>query len=734
MAENQEEQIRERIGKKPPVEIRTMKKDVARLRLLESEEERKKIVTMQSGETPLEEQRERTQIEFKKREESFGEKVRKIGLFSRLKKEGSSLEPKIVSRPKPTIRASEEGGPSSPVFFRRKPFSEKASPDLESETFKPTETFGAKISQAPQEQKKALPPLFFQTLEQEGVAEEKAKIVFPPRSQPKPQPIPQPRPKLQPQPQTQAKPLPPEPTLVSVSSALEGRDLEKRRVELLKKKSEIGKILSLIKSEEESVETKIHLIEEEENTTDTEDRQAIEKTRRHLEKKRNETEERRWKEERELATMEKELKELDLNLDRLKLKENAGFGEAAETLPKQKKNERPGQQLPQGSPKKKIWPFGKTTAPQAITPSAKTQTQAAAPSFNPAPASPLSQPTQKLGGDERLAEAKRRLELLREDEKKSLLEQDPKIEKEMDAFRQRLKENEKKPPFLKKKVSSPEEAEEMFEGRVEVLRPLPQKPSTKQRQRRRLISFVLIVLPLILGVAGLSYWFLKYAKATDFKMLIVRLTHKETGNQQNQEITPPEALIAVSETKVIEISSEENLNDVLTLALKENFSSNQFTRIVFRNKGETTFLGLADFLNNLGVIVPSEIKENLEKDFTLFVYPLSNPLFSTTTNKNRLGLIAKIKEGKNLSDPLLLWEVTMESDTEKFFLALGKTEPITGRTFEQTTYKGAIFRYLSFPQEDFGICWAIVNNYFVFSSSGEATIKVIDKIKTSANQ
>ena len=71
----------------------------------------------------------------------------------------------------------------------------------------------------------------------------------------------------------------------------------------------------------------------------------------------------------------------------------------------------------------------------------------------------------------------------------------------------------------------------------------------------------------------------------------------------------------------------------------------------------------------------------------------------------------------------------MEKDLEPVSALLGKTGPSLTPAFREAAYKDTVFRYLSFPPENLGICWTLVDNYFILTFSGESMIKTIDKIK-----
>ncbi|MDD2696811.1 MAG: glycoside hydrolase family 3 N-terminal domain-containing protein, partial [Candidatus Pacebacteria bacterium] len=107
-------------------------------------------------------------------------------------------------------------------------------------------------------------------------------------------------------------------------------------------------------------------------------------------------------------------------------------------------------------------------------------------------------------------------------------------------------------------------------------------------------------------------------------------------------------------------------------------------------------------------------------DFTLLIFP---------GQKNNLGFVAKVTETQNLLSSLVSWETTMENDTDKLFAILGKEGPALSSSFKTSFYQGVGFRYLTISREDFGICYAWFDDYFVLTSSFDSMKKTIDAVK-----
>lgn len=201
-----------------------------------------------------------------------------------------------------------------------------------------------------------------------------------------------------------------------------------------------------------------------------------------------------------------------------------------------------------------------------------------------------------------------------------------------------------------------------------------------------------------------------------------------------EELPPPQvppSPVAMDNEQFMQISNLQELPVTFNQAIQQFFGENKFTRIVVHNIQDNTLLSLPQFFQAFQIASPPDFLEKLSPDFTLFVY--------SSIITNRVGFIAKIENIDGFENLVRTWEQTMETDTAYLFSILGRREPAKDKTFRSATYKGRVFRYVSFPTINFGIVWGIFEittqtgekqNYFVFTSSGESMMRTIDKIIT----
>ena len=242
----------------------------------------------------------------------------------------------------------------------------------------------------------------------------------------------------------------------------------------------------------------------------------------------------------------------------------------------------------------------------------------------------------------------------------------------------------------------------------------PQKPSLFEKVWIRIVVLLLVLTNLAI-IATFWYWYLVVREKTP------QIPPAPPPMQPLiEEILPSPALISTSITRTLEVAGSAELADLISQISKEDFGQNRFIRILIKNTATNQFLGLKEFFEALEVKTPEGFYNKINNDFTLFVY--------SSQGRNRLGFVAQIIEG-DLSDLLNSWEPTMEKDLEKLFSALGKTKGASIPGFKTAGYKNESFRYLSFSPDHFGIVWARISNYLIFTSSGESMMKIIDKLK-----
>jgi len=480
------------------------------------------------------------------------------------------------------------------------------------------------------------------------------------------------------------------------------KTIENKKNELTGQKNKIEDGLEEILAKEQTTEEMIRNIErKEKEALNPVEQKKIEKSRWKIEDDRKALEGKRWKleqeekdfsielkktekEKQEILRKEKPLKERLIEIDRL-LK-----------ISPPEEEKLPAAELPEEEEKKKE----------------KETVEIQKPKFNEEKTN-QAEKTKKGGEEERkkIIEEEIRKRVTKEAERRQ--EENLWTEKKIFFGRSRLRADETKFP-----PESPETEKRITET---IIPKPPEKPSFAQKLFvRTLIS------AFVLSLAGLAYLFFVMQKDKTPEEPIVLPSLEEKAEEKTPgkpEITIPDALISTNTTETAEITDISEIPTLLSQILGKTFGKEEYARILFKNTDKNEIVGLREFFAATATEIPEEILEKLDDNFTLFAY--------SNEGVNRLGFIAKIKE-ENLADSMLSWESTMEKDTENLFEILGKEGSAAPVVFKETTYQNNVFRYASFPSNNFGICWAIIKDKLVLTTSGGSMIKTIDKLTKEA--
>jgi hypothetical protein len=283
---------------------------------------------------------------------------------------------------------------------------------------------------------------------------------------------------------------------------------------------------------------------------------------------------------------------------------------------------------------------------------------------------------------------------------------------------------------------------------AKISRPLPPKPSFKEKLWIRITVFSLI-LAVLAGVSTFWYWYIVIrnrppvgpgctsnqdcpagyvcnANKVCMEGTIAQKCVNDSECPQNhicnqegdcieapKEPTVPASLLTVDETRVLSIASPGELQNLLAQATQEWLDSGRIRRIVVKNTTENKILGLKEFFEAMLIRAPQELFQKVENDFTLFIY--------SQTEGNRLGFVAVIKNPEGLEALLKTQESTMEGDFQTLFTLMGKSGPAITAYFRNASnikgYVGPNFRFQSLAKNDLGICYLSSGSYFVFASS-----------------
>ncbi len=307
-------------------------------------------------------------------------------------------------------------------------------------------------------------------------------------------------------------------------------------------------------------------------------------------------------------------------------------------------------------------------------------------------------------------------------------------EEERRKFLERIQEE-------RKEVIGPrEEIEKTFAPAlpVEIFRPLPKKPSPFFKFFMRFLAS-LAVLSVLAGVSFGIYWFFfeRQPPAPPPPIVLKWCENENSDIPENEwskercvpppDITIPLPLISYDYLKDIEIAENQEILPRLSEFLKTDLEKNKIYWIIIKDTIKREVPQLESFLSLFQIETKEGFYEKLDPAFTLFIYPQEKGI--------RMGFVAKIvktegkEEKEELKTMLRFWEDTMENDFKGFFTFLGKDKPAVNDYFSPATYKGNSIRCQTYTLEDFGSCYSIAGDYFIFTSSLESMKKTIERIR-----
>jgi len=322
----------------------------------------------------------------------------------------------------------------------------------------------------------------------------------------------------------------------------------------------------------------------------------------------------------------------------------------------------------------------------------------------------------KEGGKEELEEKK---ELLKREEIQTM-EKDLSRLREIEAQKERERIAALK-PLSEEKIEKPEEPE--AEKKEELPLTLIPKPPKRPPAYTKLAVRIGIVAFLVFLIGFFAWFFLiKKEETTEGEQLPPSEDEIIGEEEEEEEIeaTIPISLVAEISTSTLEVSNLEETPSVLSQFLEQKPTEQGFIRILLKNLGENKILGLGDFFETFSISAAPGLLDKLGDDFTLFLY---------SGKHDRLGFITKIKEKEGLSELMTSWEGSLEGDAENLFSVLGKTGPALAPNFRSSTFGENSFRFLTVSTDDFGICYALMDDYFLFATSFESMEKLMQEVR-----
>jgi hypothetical protein len=321
-----------------------------------------------------------------------------------------------------------------------------------------------------------------------------------------------------------------------------------------------------------------------------------------------------------------------------------------------------------------------------------------------------------------------------EEEERKIRERIESLEKEISEIEKKLPPEEIKEIEMEKiKEVKVEEKPEIVEKPPEVKPEILEIPSEIQPEIKieklpkkpprflRTLTRVMVLILIFLFAFSLIWFFVSKRIPRKPKEVppIEEIPIPATPTQEKikkPEISIPPSLISFEKEKIIEIKEKEEIERKILEEMEGEIEEGKIERLVIKNLSENRLISLEEFLDAFQIWRPEGTLEKVE-NFDLGVY--------SQKEGKRIILVAKIKEGEKL-DELKDWEGKIEK--EGVFVS-GEKIPTLYKKFREILIKGERVRFLTVSRNDLGVCYSLIDNYFIFSESLNGMGKVIEKIK-----
>ena len=181
------------------------------------------------------------------------------------------------------------------------------------------------------------------------------------------------------------------------------------------------------------------------------------------------------------------------------------------------------------------------------------------------------------------------------------------------------------------------------------------------------------------------------------------------------------SVIPVEQIEIIKMQSREEGLEQLKSLVEANQQVGTLKRVLLKDlssKEVAHYLLTQEVLDLLGLQVPVSISKKLENDYMLLLYGQEDG--------NKLGLVIKVINPKEIKIELREWEKDMVIDLTPLFLNKELELP-KNPTFSEEVYKGISIRYIDLLKPDLGIDYAVVGDYLIIATSKREIKSIINR-------
>ncbi len=478
--------------------------------------------------------------------------------------------------------------------------------------------------------------------------------------------------------------------------------LEKEIEDFNKKENAVVLELSQIIKKEKEIEDEMENLEQKEKAAAGEkEREAIEKQRWEIAKERREIEKKKWETQERKEAVEMELEKLRPVYQKL--------SDTREKLELQIK-EIDNSLLPALRSNEKEQEAVKTTV---IETDVKAEVNIEVKKEEPV----TTENTEKKNEKSQITaieEPKKQKHDWEEEDRKEFLKQ----------FKNKLEERKETIP------TTPRESKRSYGEEIKIEDLPSPEPIIKSSSNFKKIFIRGVIIILVFFVFGAIYWIFTINKKgnedaikKETPVIIIEEPKEELKEEEPKEEEEEEtkekpasiALFPINETFTAETLTDEDIIKSYGQFLTQKHIEGNFVRILIKNTKEKKWSGLKEISSVFQIEIPSEILNKIEDDFTIAAY--------NQKQGKRLALAVKIRKGETLTTEMRNWEKNIKTNG---LLINKKKVPSIAASFRDSTYKGEKIRFLTISTQDLGVCYAIINDTLIITSSYNSIEKLIE--------
>ena len=190
-------------------------------------------------------------------------------------------------------------------------------------------------------------------------------------------------------------------------------------------------------------------------------------------------------------------------------------------------------------------------------------------------------------------------------------------------------------------------------------------------------------------------------------------------------VNPIQNAVSPKHTTTLQFTKGSDLSSLLTQVLRSEQQPN-FTQLLFsqRENNELVSSG-SEFFSLFGISLPPDIAPHFSNDSFFFLYSYERG--------NKFGMIVKTPSPETAQVALKAWESQAEQNLAPVMSFWGIKESAYTTAWRSTAHFGVEIRFQTFTLEDYGIVYAVVDNYIIFASSHEATQAAIEALQIDSS-